>query len=535
MSPRRTPLDIAAWMLVAAGIAWLLFRMTYFAGWMDDDAFISFRYARHAADGHGLVYNTGERVEGYTNFLWTLLLSAAHRLGADIPRTAQILGAASAVAGVLVLARLVRPSPLWFLPVLVVCGNESWAAWAVGGLENVPSALLVLLAFAAYRRWLLALPADTESRTQRTSDQLATRWQLMPVATALGLAAMNHPTNLVFTAVIGADALRQRRGSGRELGLAALVFMLLYGSFTAWRILYYGDVLPNTFHAKGGFAWAVLARGIEYFGSILRSFPLPYMGLAILAFQVARRHARDPIHPALVAAIAAHSAAIVWFGGEAFPAYRSMVVLVPLFAWMIHDVTRTLIAAWHTDGAPAGRRGLALAAAGLLLVFATNAPLWTSERVRRLDGAIARDLTGRSRAAARMLRDVLPSDCLFAYSAAGVLAYDTGFRWIDTLGLTDRHIARTPVPDLGRGKAGHEKGDGAYVLSRQPDYVLFTMWDLRPGTKSDRELARLPEFKAEYRPVRYTFRYRTRIDPAEQEQALYVFARQATREPSLPK
>src|SRR5262245_21925004 len=133
MSPRRTVLDFAAWMLAAAGIAWLLFRMTYFAGWMDDDAFISFRYARHAADGHGLVYNAGERVEGYTNFLWTLLLAASHRLGADIPRTAQILGAASAVAGVVALARLVRPSPLWFLPVLVMCGNESWAAWAVGG------------------------------------------------------------------------------------------------------------------------------------------------------------------------------------------------------------------------------------------------------------------------------------------------------------------------------------------------------------------------------------------------------------------
>ena len=95
---------------------------------------------------------------------------------------------------------------------------------------------------------------------------------------------------------------------------------------------------------------------------------------------------------------------------------------------------------------------------------------------------------------------------MFAYSAAGVLAYDTGFRWIDTLGLTDRHIARTSVPDLGRGKAGHEKGDGAYVLSRQPDYVLFTMWDQRPGTKSDRELAQLPEFRANYRPVRYSFR-----------------------------
>lgn len=36
---------------------------------VQEDAFISFRYARNLVDGHGLVFNPGERVEGYTNFL----------------------------------------------------------------------------------------------------------------------------------------------------------------------------------------------------------------------------------------------------------------------------------------------------------------------------------------------------------------------------------------------------------------------------------------------------------------------------------
>src|SRR4051794_37248022 len=40
-----------------------------------DDAYISFRYAENLASGHGLVYNLGERVEGYTNFLWVVLLA----------------------------------------------------------------------------------------------------------------------------------------------------------------------------------------------------------------------------------------------------------------------------------------------------------------------------------------------------------------------------------------------------------------------------------------------------------------------------
>ena len=38
-----------------------------------DDAYISFRYARNLAEGLGFVYNAGERIEGYTNFLWVFL------------------------------------------------------------------------------------------------------------------------------------------------------------------------------------------------------------------------------------------------------------------------------------------------------------------------------------------------------------------------------------------------------------------------------------------------------------------------------
>lgn len=56
--------------------------LAYFLRFIQDDAFISFRYAKHFADGHGLRYNLDGNppVEGYTNFLWTLLISAAYPL-----------------------------------------------------------------------------------------------------------------------------------------------------------------------------------------------------------------------------------------------------------------------------------------------------------------------------------------------------------------------------------------------------------------------------------------------------------------------
>src|SRR5438132_5751275 len=54
-----------------------------------DDANIFFVYAKHLAQGHGLVYNIGgEHVEGFTSFLWMLICAAAFRLA---PRPEQAL------------------------------------------------------------------------------------------------------------------------------------------------------------------------------------------------------------------------------------------------------------------------------------------------------------------------------------------------------------------------------------------------------------------------------------------------------------
>src|SRR5690606_452754 len=62
-------LTILSWLL--AGLAALCFGLlrAIELRWVCDDAFISFRYAQNLIDGHGLVFNAGERVEGYTNFL----------------------------------------------------------------------------------------------------------------------------------------------------------------------------------------------------------------------------------------------------------------------------------------------------------------------------------------------------------------------------------------------------------------------------------------------------------------------------------
>src|SRR5262249_46303235 len=115
-----------------------------------DDAFISFRYARNLALGRGLVYNVGERVEGYTNFLWTLMMSGAIRLGLDPGVTSQVLGVLAALATLAVLERwaLDHGAPAWSAlraPGMLAV-NASFAAWSTGGLETRFFTFLVVAA-----------------------------------------------------------------------------------------------------------------------------------------------------------------------------------------------------------------------------------------------------------------------------------------------------------------------------------------------------------------------------------------------------
>src|SRR5262245_28802193 len=71
--------------------------------WLDDDQMISMRYARNLAAGHGLVWNPGEHVEGYTNPLWTVVMATVHLLPVADAHTSLLVRGINAALACLVL------------------------------------------------------------------------------------------------------------------------------------------------------------------------------------------------------------------------------------------------------------------------------------------------------------------------------------------------------------------------------------------------------------------------------------------------
>ena len=118
----------------------LLTLLAWSNRFIQDDAFISFRYADHWAHGSGLVYNPGDRLEGYTNFLWTVLIGAGISLSLDPVPFSYGLGLTFFVLSLFFTYRLADlvcgSKPAGLLAVLLLGTNYTFSATPPAGWKR---------------------------------------------------------------------------------------------------------------------------------------------------------------------------------------------------------------------------------------------------------------------------------------------------------------------------------------------------------------------------------------------------------------
>ena len=214
--------------------------------WLTDDGFINLRITKNIVEGHGPVFNAGERVEAATSTLWVWLLASADIvLPRRLEQLALVLGLGLAVAGLLLAtfgaARLHRSRGATglLLPAgaLVVVVLPPFWDFSTSGLEGgLTFGWLGLVA------WLLARWA--------TSDGRLGGW----AAAIIGLAPLVRPDLAVGDPRVARGRPRRpvaRRLLARPSGLIvqALAIPVAYQVF---RMGYYGSLLPNTGLAKSG-------------------------------------------------------------------------------------------------------------------------------------------------------------------------------------------------------------------------------------------------------------------------------------------
>lgn len=256
---RSKILDVVALLLILAAFVVLWKGFWGFSGFVQDDAFISLRYAQNFASGRGLVFNDGERVEGFTNFSWTLLAALIFKLGFQPLSVLRIFSCLCGSALVALVwfhggARFWRKNSLggvWGgLAALLLASSTTLALWSVSGLEETLFTLLVFAGFVAFIRENM-------------------------VATALFwlMATLSRPEGPLVFAIGCFVRILWLRNEGRSssiqdrVGLA--IFSIGFVGFLLWRKAYFGYFVPNTFFVKGIANWASHTHGWTVFKRFL--------------------------------------------------------------------------------------------------------------------------------------------------------------------------------------------------------------------------------------------------------------------------
>jgi hypothetical protein len=469
--------------------------------WMLDDAFISFRYAENLASGDGPVYNTGEKVEGYTCFLWVVLLALGKSIGCDLVFFSKLLGAIFAVAGILLVANAHRLVPRIDSTASVIaalllgtCG--AFTSWAASGMEVTLFAFLVLLSVLVHAS-ALSMPRGA-----------AWKARLCLLGVICALCALTRPEGLLVSALIFLHQLltgfKDRNAGVPGMGIRgagipgsgvfsagilclAVTFVLIYFPYFIWRYSYYGYLLPNTFYAKVGFGIDQVIRGGRYvmlFAGPGLLLLVPILWSVLFSRQWFRSYPGLYLIPFVPAAYVLY---VVLVGGDAMPAFRFIAPVVPLLCLACAMSMRLVLKTRN--------------ATILLVVFMS---LYNIAQMR-VHGQIHDHLMSdtvalRGKEVGLWLKEHAPADAVVATNTAGSIPYYSELRTIDMLGMNDVRIAHREVPSIGKGWPGHEKGDGAYVLSRQPDYIILdgSLGSNRPHFPGDREIYENPGFKRWY-------------------------------------
>jgi arabinofuranosyltransferase len=452
-----------------------------------DDAFIELRYAKNLLAGAGLSWNPGERIEGFTSPLHVSLVSILGACGLDLPTAAHVVNFfALAVLIVCTGWAIERASTgsNFVLPRaaawLVLASVLPLAVWVWGGLEAV---LVACLVSAAQLPLLRVLPNKAISYRDPllAGGALALATLARPDAAVLLAAAMGVylvagevrlPQRLIFTCLLAAPT-------------AAVMV-----AATAFREIYFGDIAPNTYYAKvyGVPVAHRILLGMQYvWGS---EEALPPLLLVPLAALVHRPLMRRPEVFLLVAQVCACIAYVAWIGGDHMPYARFFVPLVPLLALL----------AFYVLAEPRARATVhGMAVLGTVVLTVTLAI--ATPPLQMDPAAFVGSIVGR------YIGKEWPPGALVALNTAGSTPYyGPDLRYIDMLGLNDRVIARTRIERIvstAQSWPGHAKGNGQYVLTRNPDFIIAGIAEGQSPESSpfigDLELTHSAEFHSCYR------------------------------------
>jgi arabinofuranosyltransferase len=428
-----------------------------------DDVFITLRVSQNAANGLGLVYNAGEYVEGYSNFLWTLLLAGIAKVfntsfdrPYDLMWIAKGLSFAAGLVTIFLLYRLakqrMRSSFFATLTLLALIATGPFVLWMCGGLEGTFYAMLLTASILMIERY-----RESGKTTYFTY-----------LAGLLFLASITRPEVLMHSlAMLAVIYFSVDRGDRKALLIKTIApYAVLMACFFAWRWITYHDILPNTFYAKttGGLKSYLL--GLKYLLAGLMFIAGPFI-LAI-PLTIARGVKSDITVRVSLALVASTAFFVAYSSGDWMAGYRFIMPLAPLLLLFGMEAIKSFAGKFDLSN-----RTSMVTLAIVTLVIASGMVFAARQMIR---GTIQTMPTGYSVVTGHStpwhedignwFRDSTDGRGTIATGEAGMIAYlNPNMRVIDLYGLLDRYIAHTKKQKLPL--------DPNYLFDQKPDFILL--------------------------------------------------------------
>lgn len=444
--------------------------LAYRFRFMQDDAFITLIYARSFAEGSGLAW-FGARVEGYTNFLWTVWASIPFFLDIDPIPWLQFSGLFAfvfAIVGVFRLSELVlKSSRAAFLSSAVFSMNYSVLSYATGGLET--------MLFSALIVWLFYF----------CMKEPTSRWPVMP-AVLSGAIIMTRPDGVIpVLFAFGYLTLRKDGWRTRLFFSLRSLFLLSLGlaPWLVWKWFYYGSLLPNTFYAKTDPSLLKVIVGLDYIWSYLTDYgywPFLLTGLVLggWRFCTSRTVSRPVLFLSLFSA--AWFGYLIYIGGD-FMEYRMLIPVSGALSLLIVAVVTLLLV--PRLRAPFSREAALTVIPLLLIIIGLNSqsrrgPLFEHRVVDTIPQLATfystypeNDWDRIASRLAELFGDLEPT---IALHPAGAIPFYSRIKSIDMLGLNDPYIARHGIeaPKF-YPRPGHQKlSPLVYLQKQEVNFVL---------------------------------------------------------------
>lgn len=503
---------------IAIAIICAVFFLNKLWGFYHDDAYIVLTYSRNLLEGNGLVWTDGQRVEGYTPFLWVVLIAAVGWLNIDLVLASKLLGTFFAFSTILFFFTGKNKS----IPIggLLLATNCCFVFWACGGLEPVMCSFFIFLGCTLYLR---------ENKNSSLFFINGTIFCFAAMTRLEGLLFFG--TTFLFILLCGSLHFKKRF---KNTVFFALGFLIVFLPYFIWRFVYFGHLFPCTFYAKGGTNIFKMLFGARYLLHFLATFGFP---LVLILFV---KNFRNFItkHIYLILLISAYSFYVFVIGGDHMLGYRFFVPILPLFYLFVQEC----FYAFRFKGAPALTIAVAILLVAVNFYFSCSmiprGPEATIVAVKphfqyRVCQTVPDPAAYFGKHVGLYIKDHWPKDSIVALNGAGAGPYYSRMNCIDMLGLNNYVIAKRKI-DLDvsfllkdpanifklffpKGRAelsqqirqrysfwqllpGHGKGDGKYVLSQKPDYIILggSDGDSKPWFIGDQEIFESLDFQNNY-------------------------------------